>query len=223
VKKKILLMIVVIFISIGLLRISKVAQEKYINTDNASTEQKELVKKTTEVVPKETAVVEGTVGTPKTKVESTTVTDKETVIDVKKESKTTVTKTPAQKSTTPIKEAPKAPIAKAPEAKKESNFIVKDDITGKVILSIYVNAESKTVAQVTFSELDNNGISYKATGRSEVVYFTMIANLKARDAGALSGWCFYVNGAKSSVSCGAYKLSPGDVVEWKYLKDGVNN
>lgn len=222
-KKKILLMVVVIFVSIGLLSISKVVQDKYINKDSVSTEQKDLVQKPTEVVQKQDVTVGGTEKAPKTKVEKTTVTDKEKVVEVKKDVKTAVTKTPTTESITPTKEVPKEPITKAPEAKKEPNFIVKDDITGKTILSIYVSAEGKTVAQITFSELDNKGISYKASGRGEVVYFTMIDNLKARDAGALSGWCYYVNGTKSSVSCGAYKLNLGDVVEWKYLKDGVNN
>jgi hypothetical protein len=223
VKKKILLMVVVIFVSIGLLSISKAVQDKYINKESVSTEQKDLAQKPTEVAQKQDLVVEGTAKTPKTKVESTAVTDKEKVVEVKKDVKTSVTKAPTPESITPTKEVPKAPITKVPEAKKEPNFIVKDDITGKVILSIYVSAENKTVAQITFSELDNNDISYKASGRGEVVYFTMIANLKARGEGALSGWCYYVNGAKSSVSCGAYKLKPGDVVEWKYLKDGVNS
>jgi hypothetical protein len=223
VKKKILLMIVIILVSIGLLSISKAVQDKYINKDNVSTEQKELVQKPTEVAQKQDVIVEGNTKTPKTKVESTEVTDKENVEEIKKDVKTTVTNAPTTESIIPTKEVPKAPITRVPEAKKEPNFTVKDDITGKVILSIYVNTENKTVAQITFSELDNNGISYKASGRGEVVYFTMIDNLKARDVGALSGWCYYVNGAKASVSCGAYKLSPGDLVEWKYLKDGVNN
>lgn len=222
-------MLVVIFVSIGLLSISKVIQVKYINKDNVATEQKELVQKPTEVAQKQDIIVEGnaktpkTIKTPTTGVESTPVTDKEKVVEVKKDAKTTVEKVPTPESVTPTKKVPKPPVAKVPEAKKEPNFIVKDDITDKTILSIYVNTQGKTVGQITLSELDNKGINYKATGRGEAVYFTMIDSLKARDAGPLSGWCYYVNGVKSSVSCGAYKLNPGDVVEWRYLKDGVNN
>lgn len=218
-KKKILLMAVVIFVSIGLLSISKIVQEKYLNKDTVSTQQKDLVKKPIEVTPKEDVIAKDTSETPKTNVEIKPETDKKTEVDVK----AAVTKATTAENTTTTKDVPKAPIAKAPEPKKEPNFIVKDDISGKTILSIYVSAENKTVAQVTFSELDNKGVSYKASGRGEVVYFTMIDSLKARDAGPLSGWCYYVNGSKSSVSSGAYKLKSGDVVEWKYLEDGVNN
>ena len=222
-KKKILLIVVVIFISIGLLSISKVVQDKYLNKDSVVAQQKDLIQKPIEVTPKEDVTVDSGADTTKPMVEAKPETDKKTEDEVKVDVKTIETKTPNKESVTPAKDIPKAPIIKVPEPKKEPNFIVKDDISGKTILSIYVSTENKTVAQVTFSELDRNNISYKASGRSEVVYFTMIAGLKARDAGPLSGWCYYVNGTKSSVSCGAYKLKAGDVVLWKYLEDGVNN
>ena len=222
-KKKILLMVVVIFISIGLLSISKVVQEKYLNKDSALSQQKDVVQKPIAVTPKEDVIIEGAVVTPSPNAQVKTETDKKTEVDVKEDVKTTETKAPDAENIVPTKDVPKVPVIKTLEPKKEPNFTVKDDISGKTILSIYVSTENKTVAQVTFSELDKNSISYKATGRSEVVYFTMIDSLKARDKGPLSGWCYYVNGTKSSVSCGAYKLKPGDVVLWKYLEDGVNN
>ena len=222
-KKKILLMVVVIFVSIGLLSISKVVQDKYLSKDSVSEQKNDLVQKPKDVTPKEDVVTEGRVETTNPNIEVKPVTEKETEVVVKEDVKTTVTKAPGIENIAPTKDVPKVPVIKTPEPKKEPNFIVKDDISGKTILSIYVSTENKTVAQVTFSGLDKNSISYKATGRAEVVYFTMIDSLKARDAGPLSGWCYYVNGTKSSVSCGAYKLKPGDVVLWKYLEDGVNN
>ena len=222
-KKKILLIVVVVFISIGLLSISKVVQDKYLNKDSVVEQQKDLIQKPIEVLPKEDVIADSGSDTTKPIVEAKPETDKKTEVVVKEDVKTIETKTPSTENTTTTKVVPKVPVIKTPEPKKEPNFIVKDDTSGKTILSIYASTENKTVAQVTFSELDRNKISYKATGRAEVVYFTMIAGLKARDAGPLSGWCYYVNGTKSSVSCGAYKLKAGDVVSWKYLEDGVNN
>ena len=222
-KKKILLIVVVVFISIGLLSISKVVQDKYLNKDSVVEQKKDLIQKPIDVIPKEDAIAESGSDTTKPIVEAKPETDKKTEEEVKEEVKTIETKTPSTENTTTSKVVPKVPVIKTPEPKKQHNFTVKDDISGKTILSIYVNTENKTVAQITFSELDRNKISYKASGRAEVVYFTMIAGLKARDAGPLSGWCYYVNGTKSSVSCGAYKLKAGDVVSWKYLEDGVNN
>ena len=222
-KKKILLIVVVIFISIGLLSISKIVQDKYLNKDSVVEQQKDLIPKPIEVTTKEDVIADGGDDTTKPIVEIKPETDKKIEAEIKEDVQTIETNTPSKENVTPAKDIPKAPIIKVPEPKKQPNFIVKDDISGKTILSIYVSTANKTVAQVTFSELDRNKISYKASGRAEVVYFTMIAGLKARDAGPLSGWCYYVNGTKSSVSCGAYKLKAGDVVSWKYLEDGVNN
>jgi Tfp pilus assembly protein PilV len=222
-KKKILLIAVVIFISIGLLSISKVVQDKYLNKDSVVEQQNDLIQKPIEGTPKEDVVANSGSDTTKPIVETKPETDKKTEPEAKVDVKNIETKTPSSELVTPAKDVPKAPSIKVPEPEKQPNFIVKDDISVKTILSLYVGTENKTVAEVTFSELDRNKISYKASGRAEVVYFTMIAGLKARDAGPLSGWCYYVNGTKSSVSCGAYKLKAGDVVSWKYLEDGVNN
>jgi hypothetical protein len=218
-----LLIVVVVFISIGLLSVSKVVQDKYLNKDSVVEQQNDLIQKPLEILPKEDVIADSGSDTTKPIVEAKPETDKKTETEVKVDVKTVETKTLSTENVTPAKDIPKAPIIIVPEPKKQPNFIVKDDISGKTILSIYVSTENKSVAEVTFSELDRNSISYKASGRAEVVYFTMIAGLKARDAGPLSGWCYYVNGTKSSVSCGAYKLKSGDVVSWKYLEDGVNN
>jgi hypothetical protein len=51
----------------------------------------------------------------------------------------------------------------------------------------------------------------------------MINGIKERSNGPLSGWCYYVNGTRPSVSSGRYKLKSEDKVEWKYLKDGLKN
>jgi len=154
-KKKILLIATVILISIGILSISKVVKDKYLNKNNAS---------------------------------------------IRKDISTNIH-----------------------ELEKQPNFMIKDDISGKTILSLGLNIENRTVGEITLRELENNGINYKQSGRGKVLYFTMINDLKARDNGPLSGWCYFVNGVKPGISCGAYKPKNGDVIEWKYLKDGVNN
>jgi hypothetical protein len=229
-KKKIVLIAAVILVSLGLLNISKIVQDKYLNKNIVSIEQKANDKTPKEVNIKETDKLKPGAEkdtheeavkpkikeeTLKANVESKTVTEQKNGVDIKTEIKAP--------STANVKDVTKEQVTKSPEPKKEPNFIIKDDISGKIILSINISTENKTAGQVTLNELDKNGISYRASGRGETVYFTMINNLKARDYGHLSGWCYYVNGSKASISCGAYKLKPGDVVEWKYLKDGVNN
>ena len=169
----------------------------------------------------------------KTNVQSKTVTDETNVADNKTVEKAPQVKpnstenvvVPKQVTKEIVKEVVKTTPEpkKIPEPKKTPNLVIKDNISGKIILSINVNTENKTVGEITLSELNNRGINYSSSGRGETVYITMINNLKARGNGALSGWCYYVNGTKPGVSCGAYKLKSSDVVEWKYLEDAINN
>jgi hypothetical protein len=235
-KKKILLVATVILISVGLLSISKIVQDKYLNKNTAAVQQEEKDLKSAEVAVKEKDIQEQMVKEEADKEEAvkeeTVKNDVKPVVKEQEtkavvENKTTTTKATstenavvAKKEVVVIKED--APV-KAPQPKKQPNLIIKNDITGKTILSINVNIDNKTVGAITLSELANKGISYRATGRGETTYFTMINNIKARDVGPLSGWCYFVNGVKPGVSCGAYKLKSNDVVEWKYLEDGVNN
>lgn len=240
-KKKILLISAVILISVGMLSISKIVQSKYLNKNTVPTQEMEKSKTVEEVdikendaqkqeVVQETDKEEETVKeevvkankdeVAKEKVDNKTVINDESAANIKTEKTIINTKTSTTEKVVVEKED--VPV-KTPEPKKQSNLIIKDDITGKIILSINVNIENKTAGEITLSELNNKGIRYRATGRGETTYLTMINNIKDRDEGPLSGWCYYVNGVKPGVSCGAYKLKSGDVVQWKYLKDGVNN
>jgi cytoskeletal protein RodZ len=233
-KKKILLIAAVILVSVSILSISKIVQEKYLNKDTASLQQnsgtvkednvKEDAKKEIEKEEvKQEVKQEDPKETTKIKVENETPKEQNSEVESKTAESTTVAKAENTEKVETVQEVPKEVATEAPVPKKQPNFIIKDDISGKVILSINLNNESKTVGDVTISQLASNNISYKASGRGETIYITMINNLKNRGVGPLSGWCYFVNGAKPGVSCGAYKLKSGDVVEWKYLEDGVNN
>jgi hypothetical protein len=226
-KKKVILIAVVIFVSLGLLSISKIVQNKYINNKSVSAEQNDnnQVSKEDNVKTKDKLDVKPiVVETPaKTNIQSKTVADVKTTEANKTDEKAAQTKPKSTENVVVPKEIPKEPVTKITESKKQPNLVIKNYISGKIILSININTENKTVGEITLSELDNRGISYSASGRGETVYFTMINSLKARGRGALSGWCYYVNGSKPGVSCGAYKLKSSDVVEWKYLEDAINN
>ncbi|MBZ9688410.1 DUF4430 domain-containing protein [Clostridium estertheticum] len=226
-KKKIILIAVVIFVSLGLLSISKIVQNKYLYNKSGSVVQKANNQASTAVNVKENdkpdvkpIIVEAPA---KTSVQNKSEAVVKNATVNKTEEKTTQTKPRSTENVVVPKVIPKEAGAKSPEPKKQPNLVIKDYISGKIILSINVSTENKTVGEITLSELDNRGISYSVSGRGETVYLTMINNLKARGKGPLSGWCYYVNGSKPGVSCGAYKLKSGDVVEWKYLEDAINN
>jgi|UPI00077D8AAF hypothetical protein len=103
------------------------------------------------------------------------------------------------------------------------NFIIYDEVEQKNILKLKINLENKSVAEVTQEVLKDKGIDYTILGSGDTVYFSMINGIKERSNGPLSGWCYYVNGTRPSVSSGRYKLKSEDKVEWKYLKDGLKN
>ena len=51
------------------------------------------------------------------------------------------------------------------------------------------------------------------------VYVSGILHLREFDCGPLSGWIFRVNNQVPTVSCGTYRLTSGDAVEWIYTCD----
>lgn len=110
-----------------------------------------------------------------------------------------------------------------PAPSLKPNFIVVNTITGKTILSIHVNFSGESAANATMKALDANGISYRASGMGSSIYFSAIDGLKERDAGAASGWCYYINGSKLGVSVGKASVGPNDKIEWKFLKDGTTD
>lgn len=62
-------------------------------------------------------------------------------------------------------------------------------------------------------------IHIEATGGTDSAYIKGIGNIYEFDFGELSGWVYHVNGESPAVSCGAYQLRDGDVVEWLYTLD----
>lgn len=104
----------------------------------------------------------------------------------------------------------------------QPNVIFKDCVSNKTIPSAHMNLSGMSVAKVTSTVLDNNHISYNEVDSLTGAYFSEIAGLKERGAGLSSGWCFYVNGVKSSQGASNVNLNDGDVLEWRYLADGLH-
>lgn len=114
-----------------------------------------------------------------------------------------------------------APVETETKQKSSPNFTVHDTVSGTSLASLAVDiSDGDTVAAVTMEALDGD---CRATGSGDSIYFSRIMGISEKSAGPMSGWCFYVNGQKPGLSAGSYKLKAGDVVEWKFLKDGTNN
>ena len=119
---------------------------------------------------------------------------------------------------------PKEQVKRLP---KGSKIIVKNSITGSTILSVNISPDNKSVGEATTRALDSNGVDYKATGFGPAMYIASIAGLSEKAEGPTSGWVYYIQKGgtgsftKPGVSCGSYKLQEGDVVLWKYVKEGA--
>lgn len=59
----------------------------------------------------------------------------------------------------------------------------------------------------------------KYTPVYDSAYIMGINNIYEFDCGSLSGWMYSVNGVYPNYGCSAYKLEPGDKIEWRYTCD----
>lgn len=222
-KKKLLLIVAMIIISITAISFAGNLQNKITTqqTGNNVVENKDTTNKPVE-----------TTKTPETKIENKDTKTQNT--QVKQENNKTNQNNVTQKNTNKTedkqtkitsKETTKTAENTANKDKvqeKKPNVIIVNAITNQVIYKGYVDISSKTAADVTIKVLIDNKISYRAKGTGGSIYFYSIAGLKERDNGPNSGWCYFVNGIKPSVGAGGYTLKDGDILEWKYLEDGLN-
>jgi hypothetical protein len=74
-------------------------------------------------------------------------------------------------------------------------------------------AEGDTVFDVLVEVARTYGIQMENKGAN---YISGIGYIYEFDFGDLSGWIYRVNGERSSLGCGEYKLSDGDYIEWLY-------
>jgi hypothetical protein len=212
-KKKLWLIILMLIVSVGVIFISKSLQ------NNSEMSQSKIENTQSSSENKQESLAENQVATPKVEVPGSN-TIKQTENKPSTEKSDSEKKDDNASKTTEKKET--KPMGKAvPEQKP--NFIVTDTITGNTLLSKKVVFNGETAAKITIQVLDNAKINYRTSGIGSTLYFSSIGGLKEREAGELSGWCYYVNGEKISVGAGSYKLGTNDVIEWKYLKDGISN
>ncbi len=80
--------------------------------------------------------------------------------------------------------------------------------------------EGETVSDVLLRILKEQKIhfDYEAKSSAGGGYIKAIGNLYQFDFGGKSGWVYTVNGENINVGASDYKLSDGDMVEWKYVK-----
>lgn len=98
--------------------------------------------------------------------------------------------------------------------------IVGDQEAGTILSGAEVAiTEGASVFDVLKQAAKENDIQMEHRGRGMTIYIEGIDNLYEFDLGAKSGWTYKVNGKYPGESAGAYKLEPGDQIEWIYSLD----
>lgn len=80
--------------------------------------------------------------------------------------------------------------------------------------------EGNTVYDILREAAGKYQISLETGGGGDSVYVRGIGGIYEFAFGELSGWVYEVNGESPSQSCGAYRLSSDDAIEWRYRCDG---
>lgn len=221
-KKKVMIIGVMIFVCTGLFMIAQKVQNSYLN--NTVTTHKVKA----EVVDKvDTLVQQGKVNTsPDIEKQASEV--EKPIAKVEEAPKVVEKTVTAPAITAPAITATPKVVVK-PEDIGPFNFRILDTEDNKVKVLLEKNIigiddfNNKTLDYITCTLLKQSGIRYINEGESTAVsYFNSIAGLTERKAGPLSGWCFYVNGAKPGIGAGNCIYHKGDLVEWKYSTDALN-
>lgn len=216
-KKKVLIIGVMIFVCTGLFILAQKVQNSYLNNNVTTSKVKAEVAKKVDTLSQQEKI--------------------NTVTDTQKQS------SEVDKPIAKVEEAPKvvekpviAPAVTAnpkvvvkPEDVGPFNFRILDTEDNKVKVLLEKNIggiedfNNKKLDYITCTLLKQAGIKYVNEGEGTAVsYFNSIAGLTERKAGPLSGWCFYVNGAKPGIGAGNCIYHKGDLVEWKYSTDALN-
>lgn len=218
--KKILTIISIVVMSVLLLIGGRALQNKYAsNIDNKQTASSAVKTVNSDKSNKK----QGSSGTNEDEKTNTAPVN---AVSAGQTNKTTADKKTVSNNpgTVSVSTAAKTPSSAAVSVNKteQPNFIIYNDINKTTIFSKYTSfSEGETAANVTKKILDSNNISYRL---KDGFYISSMAGLSEKASGMpSSGWCFYVNGVKSSVGASSYILKSGDKITWKYLADGLNN
>ncbi len=82
--------------------------------------------------------------------------------------------------------------------------------------TIFEIEDGDTVYDILTEAARKYQIQIENDGNASIVYISGIQYLYEFDFGDLSGWVYTVNGERTSVGAGEYKLRDGDAIAWQY-------
>lgn len=94
------------------------------------------------------------------------------------------------------------------------------DLNGPNVGPITVEISAgDTAYSATKKAMDSVGIEIRKTGSGATLYVQAIGGLGEFDAGPLSGWNVFVDGAMIPRSSDAWEISDGATIHWRYTKN----
>ncbi|MRN51501.1 S-layer homology domain-containing protein [Paenibacillus monticola] len=109
-------------------------------------------------------------------------------------------------------------VVSSPAAATATISVVGDSARGTILNSTKVALNAGDTPYSLLVRQLGNKVTTDGSGSS--LYVKAIDGLAEFDRGPLSGWIYFVNGAYQNVSAGAYILSNGDTVNWRYTTNG---
>lgn len=79
--------------------------------------------------------------------------------------------------------------------------------------------EDMTALDATLLATQGTEYTVEYSGGKSSAYIKGIGGLYEKEHGAMSGWCYMVNGEKINKSCARQKISAGDELRWEYCTD----
>lgn len=140
-------------------------------------------------------------------------------VDGARETAPTKSATPSP-SVTPNPKTPSEPDVVTPAVDMITISVEGNAEWGTIIAAEnVVLAKGDTAASVLKRVAKAHRLSYEIEGSGTMTYIEGIDGLFEFDDGPLSGWKYQVNGIVADIGAGAYKLEPGDQLEWFYTSE----
>ena len=207
------------------------AESDTAESGTAETDAQEVTERTTEdskASATEPTTAVSTADTTTVKASTTKANDKPAA---KTSTTKSTTKTNGKTTTKPVETQPKkadsctitiqckAILSSMDKLKKGHEQYVPDD--GMILCSYSVEyQDGDTAYDILKRACSENQIKLSARNTQYGTYVSGINNLDEFDCGSQSGWLYYVNGKSPGISCGKYKVSPDDKIEFSYTVDG---
>jgi hypothetical protein len=92
---------------------------------------------------------------------------------------------------------------------------VAKNLTVSLVIDSKIRTSDYIASQSALAQLQSSGVPISIKSYS---FGTLVESINTVKNTKDKSWIYFVNGASASVGADKYILSPGDTIEWKYIK-----